>query len=1490
MVNFAELNPVCTLNIVSLRVAIDIDPREGQMQMLISIGLGFIISLTLCSPLAQTTQERGLKTTPQFEANRTPVLSGKGTVSPPEPTVAIKSILAVIDRQLAAKEYSASLAAADSAVKAAQSANDAVGEAMAELRRALSLRGMGRIDESKEASRVGAAVIHNQGVYAFRENDLRKAEMYYRLELSIQTKFEPGSLDAAMTLNSIGLLKARQRQFKSADECFKQSLAIREAEDPQSMLVADSLNNLGAAAYEVGNYLEAESYHSRALSIRESHGRVSLQVARSLTNLGDVALKLNRFKAAREYYSRAFDMLNSLSAEPQQLATTLNDLGTVSRALYDLAAADDYYKRAQQLIEKFAPGSSILGSVFYNRGLVAKDRHDSAAAVEFFNRSLAIRNSLTKESLDVAACLQGLGDVADDRGEINSALSYYEQALNIRRALSPGSRLVADSLIGVGNVHEDLGEFVVARRSFEQAREILRLHMDRSTNIAMISNSIGNLEEAVGNLSSAQSLYTKALAISQSIEPESYIVVQSLVGLGNIADDRDNLIAARRYLENALDIQERHRPNDPQNVRILIDLGVVSSHAGDLVGADRYFNQALSIARAKGPASPDEAACLCNLSVSAYSRGDLVTAESSAEKARNLYKVHNATGLDLASALDVLGNISEDRGDLIVAGSCYEQASTIVKQRAPHSTIAAVTLNNLGRLASAHGDLRSSEDYFKKALEIQIQRAPESPDAAAAFNNLGLVARIRGDLMAAEAYFRSALRIYRKRAPATPEWAGAMHNLGTVADQAGDPSTARYRYNLALGIRQKLSPDSIQVADTLNNLGNSEFRRNKLSVAGGYYTRARDIYFAKAPGSAHLAACLENLGNVANRLNDLSTAEQFYQQATDILNVVGPYSPDLAATLSDYGTVFLKRHQPQQAVLLFERAIGILESQRKAIAGTDAARLFIEEYFSAYTNLFDTYIALGQYTNAYNTIERERGRGLAENLFKHQSPSLRAQVPKPLQLQQQDIQNRWSMTLAQRLAIELKSPDHVTKLAQNDAVLRQIETEQRQWHQELLRISPSVASLNYADPVTEAEAQDKLDTGTLLLEFAITDSNCYLFTLTKSTFNWYPLCASRKVFDAEIGEFTRSVANATSPVNSKIAIKLYRHLLGPAIAEISAADRLLICPEHELWRVPFCALIDNDHAEATKRRYLIESKPIHYTISMNVYRETVNNRRRSRTAGLPLLALGDPVFGAAVHNGTTASRISQAKATRVSAPKVTSSVAQTTRPAPQLGSAVLGDITLTPPITGDQVRAISNLFGPSAVVKIERNATAGIVYRLGGTADIVHFACHCLLNKNDSLASFLLLAPDGDKQQYGTMAAYDVMERLHLNADLATLAACQTGDGNVSASEGVIGMARAFQYAGAQSVIASLWAIDADSSTLLFSGAGALNRGKNENAVKNSFYGLLRARSAPADDGSVPVTKDVALQKAQIALIHGRRLDYRNPNCWAAFSLYGDWK
>jgi CHAT domain-containing protein len=98
-----------------------------------------------------------------------------------------------------------------------------------------------------------------------------------------------------------------------------------------------------------------------------------------------------------------------------------------------------------------------------------------------------------------------------------------------------------------------------------------------------------------------------------------------------------------------------------------------------------------------------------------------------------------------------------------------------------------------------------------------------------------------------------------------------------------------------------------------------------------------------------------------------------------------------------------------------------------------------------------------------------------------------------------------------------------------------------------------------------------------------------------------------------------------------------------------------------------------------------------------------------------------------------------------------------------------------------------------------------------------------------------------------------------MNADMVALTACQTGLGKELSGEGVMGMGRAFQYAGAKAVLMSLWSVSEKSSTSM---------------VENFFQNLKEGKGK--------------LEALRLARQDIRDQGYDHPFFWAPFILVGE--
>jgi CHAT domain-containing protein len=150
-----------------------------------------------------------------------------------------------------------------------------------------------------------------------------------------------------------------------------------------------------------------------------------------------------------------------------------------------------------------------------------------------------------------------------------------------------------------------------------------------------------------------------------------------------------------------------------------------------------------------------------------------------------------------------------------------------------------------------------------------------------------------------------------------------------------------------------------------------------------------------------------------------------------------------------------------------------------------------------------------------------------------------------------------------------------------------------------------------------------------------------------------------------------------------------------------------------------------------------------------------------------------------------------------------------------------------------------------------------------GTYRILHFATHGLLNDEHPELSGVVLSLFDEKgqRQEGFLRLHDIYN-LKLPVDLVVLSACNTGLGKDVRGEGLIGLTRGFMYAGASSVVASLWKVDDDATAEL---------------MRYFYVFMLKDGLSPA----------AALRKAQVSMSQQKR--WQSPYYWSGFIIQGQY-
>jgi CHAT domain-containing protein len=162
---------------------------------------------------------------------------------------------------------------------------------------------------------------------------------------------------------------------------------------------------------------------------------------------------------------------------------------------------------------------------------------------------------------------------------------------------------------------------------------------------------------------------------------------------------------------------------------------------------------------------------------------------------------------------------------------------------------------------------------------------------------------------------------------------------------------------------------------------------------------------------------------------------------------------------------------------------------------------------------------------------------------------------------------------------------------------------------------------------------------------------------------------------------------------------------------------------------------------------------------------------------------------------------------------------------------------------------------------VNSDATEQKFYDVAGDYRMVHLSTHGVADARQGDYSYLAFAEQKDSIENEFLYVRDIYNT-QLNADLVFLSACETAQGELQRGEGIISLARAFAYAGAKSIITTLWQVD-DAAT---------------KDISIEFYKNLKKG----------LTKDFALRQAKLRHIKSARSAQKHPFFWAAMIGIGD--
>jgi CHAT domain-containing protein len=544
--------------------------------------------------------------------------------------------------------------------------------------------------------------------------------------------------------------------------------------------------------------------------------------------------------------------------------------------------------------------------------------------------------------------------------------------------------------------------------------------------------------------------------------------------------------------------------------------------------------------------------------------------------------------------------------------------------------------------------------------------------------------------------------------------------------------------------------------------------------------------------------------------------------------------------------------------------------------------------------------ALDYAGEAFKVTEQSRSRSLLD-LLTETGTSITEGIPAELLKRKQENLDRQQEIAEELTGVSFVADKDKKKPSALEAELEKLQTDFDDIENQIRTASPRYASLTAGKPLSLAEVQGNvLDDQTLLLEYSLGNDASYLWTVGKANVALYklpgrnaieklatdlraqliPSKLQRRIVGIDVmGDSQRGLGISATPFAEDAASfvtassALYKAVIAPAESSLGE-NRLLVVADGALNYVPFEALVKSPASgDYSSLPYLIKSNEIIYAPSASVVgaiRQQNNNR-----VGSAMLILADPVFNsndARVHGSPAPPNSADIRGLGIQSALSDVAGATGQEASANAESAKMQGLPLARLVgtrtEAEQIFKLAKTSGTQADVWLDLDASEGnLESRDVSKYRVLHIATHGLLNAERPQFTGLVLSLVGNKTEDGFLRTDEVFN-LRLGSPLVMLSACETGLGKEKRGEGVMGLTRAFMYAGAPTVGVTLWSV-ADKSTA---------------DLMTDFYRRLLSKPGIASSSSA----SAAMRDAQLAMISGKK--YSAPFYWAPFVLVGDWR
>ena len=801
---------------------------------------------------------------------------------------------------------------------------------------------------------------------------------------------------------------------------------------------------------------------------------------------------------------------------------------------------------------------------------------------------------------------------------------------------------------------------------------------------------------------------------------------------------------------------------------------------------------------------------LYRLGLKAYSEEDFLQAYKKFKEAEEIYKSINDR-FNEAKIYHANGNIYFYLGYYDKALEEYEKALQLAND-IKNVRLKIKLIINSGLIYSKIGNYSKALHNFRIAMDYLKYDNPDLFERHL-LNYIANVYYKLGDYETSSKTYHTALQ-KSIRAKDINMQASILKNIGINYLMQNDYKKAeKYLQQTLKTLANRKSAN--RYIEALNSLAFINLKSGNIRKALKYLEKSLPLA-REAGNPSILADCLNMLGESYMKLQDFQRAADYLTESSQICeNINNPYLSYCA--YRNKGLIFKLQKNLSESENQFLKAINLIEKVRAGIEESYLKSSYLSVIKPIYEDM--VLLQLSGFNNQISALEfseRSRARAFLDMLagkidIIYSNNNL---IPN----EEASKQNFGDIFIDDEYGAMRAFPFN----PKSSTEYKKVEI-----------ISPIVVN-----PIPLEEIRNSLPLGSKILEYEITNEKTIIWVISREEITSQIITINSEELRNLIIDFRKALTLDEKFLKKhrtwaerieetdKMSQRLYDILFKPIRKFLHKGDLLYIIPDNELFYIPFAALKSNEG------KYIIEDFDLAYAPSGSILNICHSrNKHKIDPEKDNILLIGNPT----------------------------------------ISETILDAFPALKPLTEaeNEVREISEIL-PNSLLLVGAEAREKKIRGEIEKFEIIHFATHSLVDERMPMYSSIVLNASRryrddltiENPDDGLLMLLEIFSLDLSRSKLITLSSCETGLGKLLNGEGIIGLSRAFIYAGSPSILASLWKVKDRPTSLLVQG----------------FYSHIKNNN---------ISKARALKNAQLQLISSDA-KYRHPFFWSSFIIIGD--